>query len=48
MATMTAYWREFPPLHVMVATYLEAGKKPQNREQQEASLADLLAQIPQV
>jgi hypothetical protein len=48
MATMTAYWREFPPLHVMVAIYLEAGEKDSKPEQQEASLADLLSQIPQV
>ncbi|MEW6563317.1 MAG: hypothetical protein AB1400_08830 [Pseudomonadota bacterium] len=44
---MTAYWRQNPPLHLMVAAYFGAGESPP-KENKQQDLSELLGNIPMV
>lgn len=45
---MTAYWKNHPPIHVMIASYFGIGDDAKKADNENADFAELLSQIPQV
>jgi hypothetical protein len=43
---MNEYWRNYPPIHVMIASYFGLGEKPKEVDNSPDDLSELLGNIP--